>query len=324
MEKICIGNLSIKKAAALAPMASVADRAYRQMAASFGACLTTSEMVSAKGLCLSNRKTQQLLTITEKERPMGIQLFGNDPYYMAKAVEKALPYSPDFIDINMGCPVPKVYQAGSGAALLNTPELAEELVKEAVKASDVPVTVKIRKSPLGDDATVDFAKRMESAGASALTIHGRTRAQMYRPSADWAVIKKIKDALKIPVFGNGDVSTPEQAKQMYEETGVDLVVIGRGSYGRPWLFSQIESYLECGSYKPDPPLEEQLKILKKHIELLCLYEGEEIGMRKARAQAMRYMKGFHGAAKQRSACANFTKLQDLDDLIEDILKNKNG
>lgn len=324
MKKTYIGNIAIDQTAVLAPMASVTDRAYRQLAVSFGAQMTTSEMVSAKGLLYQNKKTEKLLTVTEEERPMGIQLFGSDPADMARAVEIVMRHRPDFIDINMGCPVPKVYQNGCGAALLQKPEQAEEIVSRMVRVSPVPVTVKMRKAPGEDTATIEFARRMENAGAAAVTIHGRTRAQMYRSYADWQIIKKVKEALVIPVIGNGDVTTPQEAKALYEQTGADLVMIGRGSYGRPWLFSQIDSYLKTGTFLPDPPLEQKLTILQTHIERICRYEGEEIGMRKARAQAMRYMKGFPGAAKWRSACAHLTRLEDLYSLIHAIAQAENN
>ncbi|MEG2597039.1 MAG: tRNA dihydrouridine synthase DusB [Oscillospiraceae bacterium] len=317
MKTIQIGNVTIKQTAALAPMASVADRSYREICKEYGAAYVVGELASAKALTFSDRKTNELLFVSDEERPMGIQLFGSEPDIMAKGAEISLKYHPDIIDINMGCPVPKVAGNGCGAALMRTPTLAYEIVKAVVAVSDVPVTVKIRKG--WDEESVNavsFAALMEEAGASAITVHGRTRSQMYRPFSDHKIIKEVKRAVHIPVIGNGDIFTIEDAVRMYEETGCDLVMIGRGSYGNPFIFRQIESYFQTGIIPPPPSMEEKLAVMKKQVELAVHYKGERIGMRESRKTAIYYLKGIDGAAKLRAACGQLKTLADLNKIIE--------
>ena len=319
-----IGNVSIEKTAALAPMASVADRAYRTICKEFGACYVVGEMVSAKGLCFSPDKALDLITVTEKERPMAVQLFGGDPEYFEKALPKVLEFKPDIIDINMGCPVPKVTKNNSGSVLMKDPKLAEQIAKSVVKNSSVPVNVKIRKGWDNDSLNaVDFAKRMQDCGVSALTIHGRTKADMYSNKADWNIIAQVKKSLNIPVIANGDIISPETAKDMYDFTGADLIMVGRGSFGRPWLFKQISTYLKTGKYEEDPTVFERMEIMKKHIALICEDKGEQVGMKQARAHAIRYLYGIRDAAKYREKCSRLTSFEELLTLIDDILKNQN-
>lgn len=314
-----IGNVTIERSAALAPMASVADRAYRVMAKKFGAAYVVGEMASAKGLCYSDRKTAELLECTGEERPMAVQLFGEDPEFMARAVERVLPYAPDIIDINMGCPVPKVVGSGAGCALMKTPERAAAIVKAVVAETAVPVTVKIRKG--WDEKTcnaVEFAKRMEDAGAAAITVHGRTRQEYYGPPADWEIIRQVKEAVSVPVIGNGDVTDGESAIQMYRQTGCDLVMVGRGSYGRPWVFRQIRACLAGEPIPPEPSLEERLAIMREHIELICRLKGEYGGIREARKHAAWYLKGLRGAAAFRNDCGQLSSLEDFYCLQEKV------
>ncbi len=321
MEYIYIGNVKIEKTAALAPMASVADRAYRALCKENGAAYMVSEMISAKGLCYSDRKTEELCTVMDYERPYALQLFGDDPAFVSEAARRLMAYKPDIIDINMGCPVPKVAGNGSGCALMKNPALASEIVSQTVKAVPVPVTVKIRKGWDEQSANApEFAKAMEQAGASAITVHGRTKNQMYSGKADWGIIRKVKSAVNITVIGNGDVTSPQGAEEMYRETGCDLVMIGRGSYGRPWLFRQIRQYLETGEISPEPSLEERLDMMCRQVELAVKYKGERIGMSEARRQCAYYLKGMPNAAEFRRQCGCLSCLSDLKTLCGEVAK----
>ncbi len=319
MEYIQIGQVKIEKTAALAPMASVADKAYRTIAKEFGAAYCVGEMASCKGLCYSDKKTAALLTVTESERPMAVQLFGAEPEFIYKAVRIAEKYKPDIIDINAGCPMPKIVSGGAGCALMRTPELFGKLIDAAVSATDIPVTVKIRKGWDNEHINaVEIALIAEKSGAAAVAVHGRTKEQLYSGKADWDIIKEVKRAVSIPVIGNGDVSSPEDCERMYEYTNCDLVMIGRGSYGRPWLFGQIRDYFDGKSVRPEPDLDEKLSIMRRHIELLVGDKGERTGMKEARRQAAWYIKGINGAAKFRNLFGCMNKLADLDNLVEQI------
>ena len=319
-----IGNVAIEKTAALAPMASVADRAYRTICKEYGACYVVGEMVSVKGLCFSPDKALGLITVTDEERPMAVQLFGSEPEYFEKALPKVLKFQPDIIDINMGCPVPKVTKSNSGCMLMKNPKLAEQIARCVVKSSSVPVTVKIRKGWDNDSVNaVEFAKRMENCGVSALTIHGRTKSDMYRNKADWNIIGQVKKSLNIPVIANGDIFSPETAKDMYDVTGADLIMIGRGSFGRPWLFKQISDYLKTGKYKQSPTVAERMDIMKRHVDMICQDNGEQVGMKKARAHVIRYLYGIKDAAKYREKCSRLTTFSELLELIDKILENCN-
>ncbi len=320
MQYVEIGGVRIEKTAALAPMASVADRAYRIMAKEYGACYVVGEMASCKGLCYNDKKTAELLSVTPGERPMAVQLFGSEPEYMAAAVKIAEKFSPDIIDINSGCPMPKIVSGGAGSALMKNPALFGELIRSAVNAASVPVTVKIRSGWDENSVNaVELAKIAEENGAAAITVHGRTKTQLYSGKADWEIIRAVKQAVKIPVIGNGDVSTPELCREMYDLTGCDLVMIGRGSYGRPWLFRQIREYLETGRYSPDPPPEKRLEIMRRHIGLIVADKGEKTGMKEARRPASWYLKGMQGAARFRNLCSELVSLDQLDRLIEQIM-----
>ena len=315
-----IGNTELPKTAALAPLAGVADRAMREICREYGACWTVGEMTSSKGLSFGSKKSEELLEIGEAERPTAVQLFGSEPETMAQAAEMALEHKPEAIDINFGCPVPKVAGNGGGSALMKDPELAGRIVEAVVRAVDLPVTVKCRAGWDSEHINaVEFAKICEEAGAAALTVHGRTRMQMFAPPVDLDIIRRVKKAVNIPVIGNGDVDSPQAAKRMYDETGCDLVMVGRGAMGNPWLFRRIEHYIKTGELLPEPSPEERMAVLKKHVELLCKYKGEYVGMREARKHSSWYIKGMRGAAEFRRECGEITAPEDLERLIDRVL-----
>lgn len=319
-----IGNLEIADKAALAPLAGVADRAFRELCRGYGAAYTVCEMASAKGISLGDKKSAELLSITDTERPAGSQIFGNSPETMAIAAEKALEFSPDFIDINMGCPAPKVASSGGGALLMKDPVLAAEIVKAVTNASTVPVTVKMRSGWDFDHINaVELAKRCEQAGAAAITVHGRTKVQMYAPPVNTDIIREVKQAVSIPVIGNGDIIDGKSAALMMETTGCDMVMVGRGALGRPWVFSQINAYLNHEVILPNPPVIEKMKVMLKHIETLCKYKGERIGIREARKHAAWYTKGLHGAANYRARIGLISSVEELSQIaLELIEQNK--
>lgn len=319
MDFITIGNVKIKKTAALAPMASVADRAYRALNSEFGASYTVSELISAKGLCYNDSKTEELCKITERERPCALQLFGSEPEFMEKAVKICLEYKPDIIDINMGCPVPKVAGNGAGCALMKDPVLASEIVSAAVSVSDVPVTVKIRKGWDEEHINaVSFAEAMEKAGAKAIAVHGRTRNQMYSGKSDIEIIKAVKEAVSVPVIGNGDVRSLDDCIRMYEYTGCDLVMIGRASYGNPWIFKEIDSYYSGMEFSA-PSLKERLDTLLYHIRLTIADKPEHIAMREARKHSAWYLTGMYGAASFRKRCYELSSYEDAVLLCRDFI-----
>ena len=322
MDYAYIGNVKIEKTCALSPMASVADRAYRELCREFGASYLVSEMVSAKGLCYSGAKSFELCRVYDSERPYAIQLFGEEPEFMSRAVELVSPYKPDIIDINMGCPVAKVVNSGGGSALMKTPELAAEIVRAAVSRADCPVTVKFRSGWDEDHINaVEFAVLMQEAGAAAIAVHPRTRTQMYSGRSDWSIIKKVKEAVSIPVIGNGDITCGADAKRMYDETGCDLVSLARASNGRPWVFKEIKHYLETGESLPEPTLEERLEIMLRHVDRLIEYKGEDQGVREARKNVAWYLKGVRGAAEYRNRSGMLNTREDVIKLSEEVLEN---
>ena len=316
-----IGNIEIdSRSAGLAPMAGVADMAFRELCVEYGATYVVSEMVSSKGLTMCDRKSKKLLVLSEKERPAAAQLFGSDPKIMAESAKAALAFSPDIIDINMGCPAPKIAGNGGGSALLKDLPLAESIIRAVVEAVDVPVTVKIRTGWDKENiVAVEMAQRAENAGASAITVHGRTRQQMYAPSVDTKTIAEVKKSVSIPVIANGDITDGISAARMIEETDCDYLMVGRGALGRPWVFSQISAYLKHEAILPEPPLAEQMLVMLRHIKRLCDYKGESVGIREARKHAAWYIKGIRGAAAYRQQVGALSSIEELERLAFQIV-----
>ncbi|MGN0486638.1 MAG: tRNA dihydrouridine synthase DusB [Acutalibacteraceae bacterium] len=311
-----IGNIEINsRSAGLAPMAGVADRAFREICVEFGATYVVSEMVSSKGLTMCDRKSKSLLVLSDAERPAAAQIFGSDPDIMAQSAESCLAYQPDVIDINMGCPAPKIAGNGGGAALLKNPELAQKIMESVRKAVDIPVTVKIRLGWDGDSINcVEMAKRAEAAGMDAITVHGRTRSQMYAPLVDREMIARVKSSVSIPVIANGDITDGISAAKMIEETNCDYLLVGRGALGRPWVFSQISAYLQSEVILPEPPVSERMRVMVGHIRRICQYKGERVGIREARKHAAWYIKGIRGAASYRQKVGALESIEQLEEL----------
>lgn len=318
-----IGNLEIKGYACLAPMAGVADRAFRELCMSYGAAYVISEMVSSKGLTMQDKKSKELLFLSDAERPAGAQIFGDDPEIMANAALKAMEFSPDFIDINMGCPAPNIAGNGGGSALLKNPELIGKIVKKVVEVSPVPVTAKIR---IGWDKNsinaVEIAKIIEAAGADAITVHGRTKDQMYAPPVSLDEIANVKKAVSIPVIGNGDIVDGKSAKLMLDMTGCDFLMVGRGALGNPWIFQCINAYLNKEADFTEPTLEEKMDVMLRHIGTLCEYKGVRIGMREARKHAAWYIKGIRGAAAFRQEIGQLSTMDELKALAERVITSQ--
>lgn len=319
-----IGNIITDSFAALAPMAGVADRSFRQLCRGYGAAFTVTELVSAKAVSMGDKKSHSLLQISDEERPAASQIFGSDPDAMAAAAHDAERYGADFIDINMGCPAPKVAASGGGAVLMKEPEKAEQIVRAVVRAVSLPVTVKMRA---GWDAqsinAVELAKRCEAAGASAVTVHGRTREQMYAPPVNFDIIAEVKRSVSIPVIANGDVTDAKSAARMYENTGCDFIMVGRGAMGAPWIFSQINAYIGEGRIMPDPPLSERMSVLLRQANMTVRHKGERVAMLEMRKHAAWYMSGLRGAAEFRRECGEISTLAQLQELCFKVCR-KNG
>lgn len=319
MKQLKIGNVLLENSYVLGPMAGVTDLPFRLLCKEQGAGLLCMEMVSAKGIFYNNKNTESLLQIHPKEVPVSLQLFGSDPKIvseMAKRIEER-PFS--ILDINMGCPVPKVVRNGEGSALMKNPKLVYELVSATVKAIKKPVTVKIRKG--FDDEhvnAVEIAKVIEEAGAAAVAVHGRTREQYYSGKADWEIIRQVKEAVSIPVIGNGDVTSGEQAIAMRKQTGCDGVMIARGAQGNPWIFSELLEYEKTGELPDRPDVEEIKKTMLRHAKLQIEYKGDFTGIREMRKHVAWYTKGLHGAARLRDQINQVESYAELENLLTSL------
>ncbi len=314
-----IGNIELKNNIFLAPMAGVSDLPFRIMCKKFGAGLVYSEMVSSKAMHYNDRKTMELLRTTPEEEPLAVQIFGHEPEIMAESVSKALSTGGKIIDINMGCPAPKVANNGDGSSLLKSPELIGKIVKSVKDASPVPVTCKIRS---GFDEVCDveyIASLIEDSGADAICVHPRTRQMYYSGNADWSIIKRVKKAVKIPVIGNGDIKNAQDAKRMLEETGCDALMIGRGARGNPFIFREILSFLEDGEGLEAPSFEEKIDTLLLQVKMAVAEKGEYIGVREARKHVAWYIKNLKESATVRNEVCT---IETLDHLIERLEKYK--
>ncbi len=321
-----IGTLEIEGKVGLAPMAGVTDSAFRQVCSRFGAGWSVTEMISAKAVEFGDKKSLSLGDVSRDEGPVFLQLFGSDPDTLALAARRLLgedsplPQRPAGLDINMGCPMPKIVNNGAGSALLKDPARCGRIVEAARKATDLPLTVKLRTGWDGDHINaVEVARICESAGANGLCVHGRTRDQLYQGKADWETIARVKAAVKIPVIGNGDVTDGQSAAMLLTQTGCDGLLVGRGALGNPWVFRAVNLYLtdHC-TILPEPGIAERIVTLRRHMELLCNEKGEERGMREARKHVGWYVHGVKGAAEFRRRAGELRTLADLDELIRDL------
>lgn len=314
--KLKIGNVSLEGNIVLAPMAGVTDLPFRLLCKEQGADLICTEMVSAKGIFYNNKNTEDLLRIDDRERPVSLQLFGSDTDIISEMAKKIEHRNFDILDINMGCPVPKVVNNGEGSALLKNIPLAAKIIEKTVKAIDKPVTVKFRKGFGADEVqAIEMAKAAEAAGAAAVAVHGRTREQYYSGKADWEIIAKVKDTVSIPVIGNGDIFTPEDAKNMMEQTNCDGVMIGRGAQGNPWIFHQIKTYLETGMVPEKPPFSEVCRMILRHAKMQIEWKGEKRGMREMRSHAAWYTAGYPHSASLRRAMNTVETYEQLEELF---------
>lgn len=318
IRKLMIGDVELPNNLILAPMAGVTDLPFRLLCREQGAGLLCMEMVSAKAIYYRNRNTEALLSIDEREPPVSLQLFGSDADIISEMAGQIEDRPFSILDINMGCPVPKVAGNGGGSALMKDPALVEAIVTKTVRAVRKPVTVKIRKGFDGEHVNaVEIAKIAEAGGASAVAVHGRTREQYYHGKADWDIIRQVKEAVRIPVIGNGDVVSPESAKAMFDETGCDGIMIGRGAQGNPWIFRQILHWMETGE-KIRPSAEEVREMILRHARLLVEHKGVYTGIREMRKHVAWYTAGYPGSARLRARVNEVTELCELEDLIQSL------
>ena len=319
MKRLKIGNVELENRYILGPMAGVTDLPFRLLCREQGAGLLCMEMISAKAIYYNNRNTESLLEIHPDEQPVSLQLFGSDPKIMSEMAKRIEERPFAILDVNMGCPVPKVVKNGEGSALMKEPKLVYEIVSALVKAIKKPVTVKIRKGFDDDHVNaVEIAKIIEEAGASAVAVHGRTREQYYSGKADWDIIRQVKEAISIPVIGNGDVTSPQKAEELVRQTGCDGIMIARGAEGNPWIFSEMIAYEETGIVPPRPDKDAVRGMMLRHARLQLQYKGEYCGIREMRKHVAWYTKGLKGAARLREKVNEVESLEELENLLTSL------
>lgn len=311
-----IGEVKLDNPVILAPMAGVTDLPFRRIVKDFGCGLVCTEMVSAKGLVYNSPRTEELLTISDQERPVSLQIFGTEPHIMAEAVERIEEYSPDIIDVNLGCPTPKIVKGGAGSALMQEPDLVGRIVDALVGVTEIPITVKMRKGWDEDHVNaVEIAQIAEESGAQAVAVHGRTREQFYKGEADWGIIKKVKKAVEVPLIGNGDIFSPQDAEEMIKTTDCDGVMIARGAQGNPWIFKRTLHYLNTGELLPPPTPQERIEMVVRHLEDLVEYKGEYVAVREMRRHTVQYIKGLYNCTEVKQKVNQAETEEELKEIL---------